>query len=68
MPMTPLDRKILLLQKGVTLDDIAQKLRRKRSISTISRVISGKQAREVEEIQRVAAGLAGVPLEQMFGT
>ena len=67
MPMTPLDRKVILLQKGVTLDAIARKLRRKRSISTISRVIAGRQYRQGEEIRKVTAQLVGVSLAQMFG-
>lgn len=65
--MTVLERKVLLLQKGVTLRGIARKLRRKRSLSTISRVVCGKQEREGDEIRRVASMLAGVSCRRMFG-
>lgn len=63
--MTPLDRKIALLRRGITLDRIAAALPERRSISHISYVIAGK--RRSPTIEAAVAKLAGVRRAVMFG-
>ena len=69
--MTPMDRKILLLKRGVTLQHVQRALRAGgkplRSTSTISRVITGKQTADCHAVQEAVAVLCGVSRRQMFG-
>ncbi len=66
MPMSPIDRKVRLIQRGVTLAQIQASLEGdKPTLSHIAYVVRGE--RGSKRVQRAIAKLMGVSVSQAFG-
>ena len=66
MPMSPMDRKVRLLERGVTLEKIRETVEGKKpTIGHIAYVVRGE--RTSKRIQKTIARLLGVSVLEAFG-
>lgn len=66
MPLSPLDRKIELLRKGVTMSEIARELDPPVTPNHVSKVIAGE--RRSPRVELAIAEKIGKPVEAVFET
>lgn len=64
MALSPIDRKVELLRKGVSMSDIARQLDPPVSAHHVSRVVAGE--RRSPRIEAAVANAIDLPLESVF--
>jgi transcriptional regulator with XRE-family HTH domain len=64
MPLSPIDRKVGLLRRGVTMSEIAREL--EVSPHHVSRVVSGE--RRSPAVEQAVAKALGLPVARVFLT
>lgn len=64
MPLTPVDRKIALIRKGVRMSEIAKRLDPPVSVNHVSKVVAGD--RRSPRIEEAIADAIGLPLRRVF--
>jgi lambda repressor-like predicted transcriptional regulator len=64
MPLSPLDRKIELLRKGVTMSGIARELDPPVSPNHVHKVVAGE--RRSPRIEQAIADVIGLPVAEVF--
>ena len=64
MAMSPIDRKVELLRKGVSMSEIARELDPPVSLNHVSRVVAGE--RRSPRVEAAIAEAIGLPLDAVF--
>lgn len=64
MPLTPVDRKIALIRKGVRMSDIAKQLDPPVSPNHVAKVVAGE--RRSPRIEAAIAEVIGLPVRRVF--
>lgn len=64
MPLTPLDRKVALLRKRMTMSEIARRLKPPVSPNHVSKVVAGE--RRSPRVEAAIAEAIGLPVGRVF--